>query len=65
MLSLITFISGIGCLVTYNVHSIETAVATAVAADRNVVETLYLLLIGYILIAISIISLFAGKMKKS
>lgn len=60
MLSLITFVSGIGCLITYSVNNIETAVV----AHGTLVGPFCLLPIGYSLIAISIISLFAGKIKK-
>ncbi|WP_257144173.1 DUF3955 domain-containing protein [Bacillus cereus] len=60
MLSLITFIAGIGCLITYHVH----VIGTAIAADRTPVEAFYLLPIGYSLITISIISLFASKKVK-
>ncbi|PEI90056.1 DUF3955 domain-containing protein [Bacillus pseudomycoides] len=56
ILSLIPFILGICCLLTYNVRSIETAVA----ADGTLVEPFYLLPIGYLFLAISVISLFVN-----
>ncbi|WP_439743133.1 DUF3955 domain-containing protein [Bacillus pseudomycoides] len=58
ILSLIPFILGIGCLVSFN------TIGSKVAADGTLVEPFYLLPIGYSLIAIGIISLFVSKMKK-
>ncbi|EEL19619.1 hypothetical protein bcere0017_56320 [Bacillus cereus Rock1-3] len=39
-------------------------IGSKVAADGTLVEPFYLLPIGYLLIAIGIISLFVSKMKK-
>lgn len=58
ILSLIPFILGVGCLVSFNM------IESKVAADGTLVEPFYLLPIGYLLVAISIISLFVSKMKK-
>ncbi|MFJ8530210.1 DUF3955 domain-containing protein [Bacillus sp. NPDC094106] len=58
ILSLIPFILGIGCLVSFN------TIGSKVAADGTLVEPFYLLPMGYSLLAIGIISLFVSKMKK-
>lgn len=58
VLTLISFILGIGCIVSYN------AIGSKVASDDLLVEPFYLLPIGYLFLAIGIISLFISKMKK-
>lgn len=56
ILSSILFTLGICFLFTYKVRSVETAVA----ADGTLVEPFYLLPIGYLFLAISVISLFVN-----
>lgn len=58
ILTLIPFILGLGCVVSYNV------IGSKVVSDGLLVEPFYLLPIGYLFLAISIISLFISKIKK-
>ncbi|MBE5107893.1 DUF3955 domain-containing protein [Bacillus thuringiensis] len=58
ILSLLPFILGMGCLVSFNM------IGSKVAADGTLVEPFYLLPIGYLLIVIGIVSLFVNKIKK-
>ncbi|PEJ24651.1 DUF3955 domain-containing protein [Bacillus pseudomycoides] len=58
ILTLIPFILGVGCVVSYN------TIGSKVASDGTLVEPFYLLPMGYSFLAIGIISLFVSKMKK-
>ncbi|MCU4760102.1 MULTISPECIES: DUF3955 domain-containing protein [unclassified Bacillus (in: firmicutes)] len=58
ILTLIPFILGIGCVVSYN------TIGSKVASDGTLVEPFYLLPMGYLFLAIGIISLFVSKIKK-
>ncbi|MEI4831556.1 DUF3955 domain-containing protein [Bacillus sp. FJAT-53711] len=57
ILTLIPFILGIGCFVSFN------TIGSTVAPDGTLVEPFYLLPMGYSFIAIGIVSLFVSKMK--
>ncbi|MGH1328993.1 DUF3955 domain-containing protein [Bacillus pretiosus] len=58
ILTLIPFILGIECVVSYN------AIGSKVASDGTLVKAFYLLPMSYSFLAIGIISLFINKNKK-
>lgn len=60
IVTLIPLILGMGCLISYNILSAESAVV----ANGVLVEPFYLLPMGYAFLTISIISFVISKFKK-